>query len=305
MSTVKANLNIIDGLPRYNRINHKDRFSLMVFFALAFHAVLILGISFDAVDEDALYKALTLDVTLVSSKTEEEPDDASYLAQENQLGGGNTEEKLQPSSPFSNPNQSQDNNVAPNTAQEFSAPKQKQQDRKLDMLAIDTNRGKIKNQKMLDPLPIDSKKEKASIKLLNSTQISAITDTISKQIKRYNDNLNTLRKGAHTRKVETAFYDSAWQDKIIKVGNTNYPYAAVKNNITGNVTLEVQINKDGSVYHINIVKTSGHKILDQAASNIVNLAAPFAVLPPVILKDTEIYSITRVWRFKTGKTLFR
>ncbi len=305
MSTVKANINIIDGIPRYSRINHNDRFGLMVFFALAFHAVLILGISFDAVDEEALYKALTLDVTLVSSKTEEEPDDASYLAQENQLGGGNTEEKVQPSSPFSNPNQSKDNNVAPNTRQEFSAPKQKQQDRKLDMLAINNERGKIKNQKMLDPLPIESKKEKASIKLLNSSQISEITNRISNQVKQHNDKLNDLRKGAHTKKIETAFYDSAWQDKIIKVGNMNYPYAAVKSNITGNVTLEVQINKDGSVYHINVLKTSGHKILDNAASKIVYLAAPFGELPPVILKNTEIYSITRVWRFKTGKTLFK
>ncbi|VAW92409.1 hypothetical protein MNBD_GAMMA22-340 [hydrothermal vent metagenome] len=302
MSTV--NPNIIDGIPRYNRINHKDRFSLMIFFALAFHAVIILGISFDAIDEETLYKALTLDVTLVSSKSEDTTEDADYLAQENQLGGGNTEEKVQPSSPFSNPKQNNDNNVAPNTRQEFSPPKQKKSKRQLDMLTINSNRGKLTSQATIDPLPIESKKEKPSIKLLNSSQISELASRISKQIERHTTKVEQLRSGVNARKHKNAFYDSAWQEKVIKVGNMNYPHAAVKNKITGNVMLEVQINADGSVYNIIILKTSGHKILDAAAEKIVNLAAPFAVLPPEILQETKIYSIVRVWRFKTGTSIF-
>ncbi|MFV1982747.1 MAG: energy transducer TonB [Thiohalomonadales bacterium] len=299
-----ASLNIIDGMPRYNRINHKDRFSLMMFFALAFHAVIILGISFDAVDEEALYKALTLDVTLVSSKSKEAPEDADYLAQENQLGGGNTEEKVQPSSPFSNPNQNNDNNVAPNTRQEFAPPKQEKVDRKLDMLTVDNDRGKLKKQAMVDPLPIESKKDKPSIKLLNSSQIADLTSRISKQIEQHTNKIKELRSGVSAKEHNTAFYDSAWQDKVVQVGNINYPHAAVKNKITGNVTLEVQIKADGTVFNVIVLKSSGHKILDAAASNIVYLAAPFAALPPEILQDTSIYSIVRVWRFKTGKSIF-
>ena len=302
MST--TTLNIIDGLPRYNRINHKDRFSLMVFFALAFHAVLILGISFDAIDEDTLYKALTLDVTLVSSKSDDTTEDADYLAQENQLGGGTTEEKVAPSSPFSNPNQNNDNNVAPNTRQEFSPPKQEKVDRKLAMLTVDNDRARLRKQEMVDPLPIESKKNKPSIKLLNSSQISEITNRISKQIERHTSKIEQLRSGVNAKKHNTAFYDSAWQDKVVKVGNFNYPTASVKNKITGNVTIEVQINSDGSLFNTIVLKSSGHKILDAAATNIVNLAAPFAALPPEILAETSIYSIVRVWRFKTGKTIF-
>lgn len=299
-----ATLKTIEGIPRYNRINHKDRFSLMVFFALAFHAVLILGISFDAIDEDALYKALTLDVTLVSSKSEEEPEDAAYLAQENQLGGGNTKEKIQPSSPFSNPNQNNDNNVAPDTRQDFAPPKQKKVDRKLAMLTVDNNRARLKNQKMIDPLPIESKKDKPSIKLLNSSQIAELTSRISKQIQRHSSKLKQLRSGSDAKKYDTAFYDSAWQDKVLKFGNMNYPTAAVKNKITGNVTLEVQINTDGSVFNIVVLKTSGHKILDSAATKIVNLAAPFAPLPSHVVEETKIYRIVRVWKFKTGESIF-
>jgi len=299
-----ASLPIIEGIPRYNRINHKDRFSLMMFFALAFHAVLILGVSFDAIDEEALYKALTLDVTLVSSKSNETTEDADYLAQENQLGGGTTEEKVAPSSPFSNPTQNNDNNVAPNTRQEFAPPKQEKVDRKLAMLTVDNDRAKLRRQKMIDPLPIESKKDKASIKLLNSSQISELTTRISKQIERHTSKIEQLRSGVNAKKHNTAFYDSAWQDKIVQIGNINYPYSAVKKKITGNVTLEVQINTDGTVFNILVIKTSGHKILDSAAIKIVYLAAPFAALPPEILAETSIYSIVRVWRFKTGKSIF-
>ncbi len=302
MST--ASLNIIEGIPRYNQINHKDRFSLMMFFALAFHAIIILGISFDAIDEETLYKALTLDVTLVSSKSDETTEDADYLAQENQLGGGNTEEKVQPSSPFSNPNQNNDNNVAPDTRQEFAPPKQEKVDRKLDMLTVENDRGKLKKQESVDPLPIESKKDKPSIKLLNSSQISDLTSRISKQIERHTSKIEQLRSGVNAKKHNTAFYDSAWQDKVVQVGNINYPHAAVKNKITGNVTLEVQINADGSVFNIIVLKSSGHKILDSAATKIVYLAAPFSPLPPEILQETTVYSIVRVWRFKTGKSIF-
>jgi len=304
MST--ASLKITDELPRYNRINHKDRFSLMIFFALAFHAVVILGISFDAIDEEELYKALTLDVTLVSSKSKDAPEDANYLAQENQLGGGNTEEKVQPSSPFSNPDPSPDNNVAPNTRQDFSPPKQEKVDRKLDMLTVDSNRGKFKKQEMVDPLPIESKKDKPSLKLLSSSQISELANRIKEQVNRHASKLDELSKGIAAEKYINAFYESAWIDKVVQVGNVNYPHAAVKKKITGNVTLEVQINADGSVYNIIVVKTSGYKILDSAASKIVYLAEPFAPLTPEILQNTKgkIYSILRVWRFKTGTSLF-
>jgi len=299
-----ASIDITKGLPRYNRINHKDRFSLMLFFALAFHAVLILGISFDAIDEEILYKSLTLDVTLVSSKSDETTEDADYLAQENQLGGGNTEEKVQPSSPFSNDNPNQDNNVAPNTRQDFAPPKQEKIDRKLDMLTVDSNRGKLKQQTAIDPLPIESKKDKPSIKLLNSSQISELTNRLRKQMERHSNKLEQLRSGVNAMKYKNTFYDTDWQNKVERVGTINYPHVALKNNITGKVTLDVQINTDGSVFNIVIVRSSGYKILDAAAINIVNLASPFAPLTSDILNETEIYHIVRVWRFKSGKSIF-
>jgi TonB family protein len=48
---------------------------------------------------------------------------------------------------------------------------------------------------------------------------------------------------------------------------------------------------------VSILRSSGHKLIDDAAVRIVHLAAPFAPFPPDIRADTDIVHITRTWRF--------
>ena len=68
-------------------VTQNDRMSMTVFFAIAVHAILILGISFDLMDSnnDVI---TTMEVTLVHQRSLDEPEEAEYLAQANQLGGG-------------------------------------------------------------------------------------------------------------------------------------------------------------------------------------------------------------------------
>jgi protein TonB len=51
------------------------------------------------------------------------------------------------------------------------------------------------------------------------------------------------------------------------------------------------------VARININRSSGHSVLDEAAERIVRLAAPFAPFPPNIRRDTDELEITRTWTF--------
>ena len=69
-------------------VTQSDRLSLTVFLALAFHAVFILGLTFDLVDPD-LTALNSMEITLVHNKSDDAPEDADYLAQANQQGGGN------------------------------------------------------------------------------------------------------------------------------------------------------------------------------------------------------------------------
>jgi protein TonB len=48
---------------------------------------------------------------------------------------------------------------------------------------------------------------------------------------------------------------------------------------------------------VEINRSSGYKVLDQAALRIVRLAAPYEPFPANIRQDTDILHITRTWTF--------
>ena len=62
----------------------------------------------------------------------------------------------------------------------------------------------------------------------------------------------------------------------------------------------MSIRRDGTVDSIEVNRSSGFRVLDQAAVRIVELAAPFAPFPPDIARDTDVLSITRTWSFTSG-----
>jgi protein TonB len=106
---------------------------------------------------------------------------------------------------------------------------------------------------------------------------------------------------ASTTAYRYAAYMEAWRAKVERVGNLNYPDEARKRKLSGNLILDVALNPDGSVNDIVIRRSSGHKILDDAAIRIVHLAAPFSPFPADIRKDTDILHITRTWQFINNK----
>ena len=65
----------------------------------------------------------------------------------------------------------------------------------------------------------------------------------------------------------------------------------------GSLRLTVVIDSEGMIRKLNINKSSGHKELDEAAMNIVKLGEPYARFPAKILKEVDLISITRKWKF--------
>lgn len=99
---------------------------------------------------------------------------------------------------------------------------------------------------------------------------------------------------------DDAFYLRQWQEKIERVGNLNYPERIRRENLTGRLRVLVALNPDGSVKEAQILKSSGHPVLDEAALEIVRLAAPFAPFPRSIRERTDILEIIRTWQFGNG-----
>ena len=63
------------------------------------------------------------------------------------------------------------------------------------------------------------------------------------------------------------------------------------------------IKSDGTVDKVEINRTSGHRILDDAARRIVTMAGPYAAFPADIRRDTDILVITRNWNFTSNNQL--
>jgi len=102
--------------------------------------------------------------------------------------------------------------------------------------------------------------------------------------------------GAKAKEYRFAQYVEDWRLKVERVGTLNYPDAA-RGRLYGSLLLSVTIRADGSVDKVEVHRSSGHKVLDEAAVRIVKLAAPYAPFPPDIRKDTDIIEITRTWSF--------
>jgi len=118
--------------------------------------------------------------------------------------------------------------------------------------------------------------------------------------------INKTRKkciGTRTQEYRYELYADGLSAKIENIGNLNYPEAARRQRIYGKLQLTMNIRADGSIESVEINKSSGQRILDDAAQRIVKLAAPYAPFPPDIRKETDILSITRTWTFTTNDQL--
>ncbi len=66
-----------------------------------------------------------------------------------------------------------------------------------------------------------------------------------------------------------------------------FPAEARKNGWEGEVGIQFQINAQGQLAFVKVVKSSGHEILDVAALETIAQAAPFPYFPDVILVPVE------------------
>jgi protein TonB len=107
---------------------------------------------------------------------------------------------------------------------------------------------------------------------------------------------------ANTEEYAFAAYMRAWVARIERIGNLNYPDEARRRQLHGQLVLTVGLTRDGRVKSVDVIQSSGHKVLDDAAIRIVHLAEPFPPLPQDKEKVDELY-ISRTWQFLPGDIL--
>ena len=99
------------------------------------------------------------------------------------------------------------------------------------------------------------------------------------------------------------FYIENWRRKVERIGEMNFPEEARRRGLTGKLTLDVALRANGTVQSIQLLRSSGHSALDDAAFRIVHLAAPYAPFPPELRRQYDVLHIVRTWVFDPGNRL--
>ena len=269
-----------------------------------------------------LFAKKTMEIILVNSKTLQAPINSNVLAQANLNGGGSTDENLRVQTPF--PVLENSNNDSANISVNFDKPKQQQYQEQAQeqqqQLQEKIQNLELQQQQLFSELKRKSKNEKQKYKeatknknnkdnkdnknqnlsaddlILSAKEFIRLEGEIAQRIQKYNQRPRRKFIGATAKEVNYAAYLEAWRQKIERLGTINYP-ANARGKIYGSLMLSVAIRKNGSIEKVRVMRSSGHKILDEAALRIIKLGEPYARFPADIAAETDVIEINRWWKF--------
>lgn len=278
----------------------RERFGFTIFLSACIHIMLIAGVGFTFLNESS--SAPAVEITLAQYRSEQAPDEADFIAQQNQLGSGILETAEAPATPFAAQFHDQIIQEVEPTPQ---APAPNQEERETDLAVLTARIAEQQVSQQLEeriadtdnPLSERATPEEISLAIASlQAQLDVQQQAYAKRPRKY-----TL-SSASTRQRHDALYLDSWRKRIEAVGNQNYPQQARQQQLYGDLRMMVALRPDGSVQEIRILQTSGHRVLDEAAVHIVQLAAPFAPFPNELREDVDILEIIRTWRFHQGNS---
>lgn len=275
-----------------SRFSDFDRLALMLFLSAVLHIIAVFGIHFSGFAPGKVHDTgKTLQVVLVNSKSAR-PHQADVLAQANLQGGGNTDLDRRIKSPL--PHHAR---AETNVEQKTRRVKQLEEEAK----ALFTQ---LKSKHQVPPKPEQREATPEPGTAISATDLRSqsleavrLEAEIARRQEDYQKRPRRKFVGARTQEYKFARYVEDWRDKVEKIGNINYPEAAKSQKIYGSLKMTVSIKRDGTLEKVEVDKSSGSPVLDNAAKNIVRLAAPYAPFPDDIKQEVDILSITRTWTF--------
>jgi len=271
-----------------------DRLPPMLFLAALVHGILIIGITFNAVIGDALSEAVSLEVTIVADPDNnfERLDDAAYLAQASQEGGGNTDEQSRPTAPLASSVPVDNAGAEDGDGLEDSFVQNQRSD---EVLASQADQELlVANNPREIPAPLDSN---AALMVAGDEFSMPLPQDLQANFLVRDKNKQRILVGADTKESNIAGYVDRWKRKIEAVGSRYLPEQAALRGLSGSPTLEVTIDASGQLSEVVIRESSGSRLLDQAALNILRRASPFDPFPEAVRMDHPELNFVYKWRF--------
>lgn len=247
------------------------------------------------------YVAPSLEVVLVNSKTRERPVKAKVLAQTNLDGGGNTDEDRRAKTPLPALKETEPGTESRRAARRIEE-LEAQQQKMMTQLKAQKNVAVAEQPKAAVPVQAQQPQVSGQELASSALAIARLEAQISRQTEEYQERPRRRFIGSSAQEYRFAQYVEDWRLKVERIGNLNYPDDA-RGKVYGSLLLTVAIKADGSLDKVEVVRSSGHQLLDRAAERIVRMAAPYARFPANIRRDTDILVITRTWTFARGDKL--
>lgn len=272
--------------------NSSDRLGFGFFVAAILHAFIVFGI---VIESERVQSSLAdLEITLVTHFSEDKPVDADFWAQQNQQASGTKEEVHMLTST---------DNTAAEGANEFSGEQDRQSQvaRESSGAQVVATSGASENRVPIAPDVVEEQQSELSEEMARREAIQGRLDALQQEYAR-RPKIGTLTS-VSAKAREDAEYQLHLQDRIVKNGNINYPAEALQKGIYGSLRLMLTILPDGTLESIEILESSGERILDQAAIEIANASAPFFAFPPETARRYDKILFIRTWQFLRGGTL--
>ncbi|MGA0805660.1 MAG: energy transducer TonB [Pseudohongiellaceae bacterium] len=275
----------------------QERFGFTLFMSICVHAVLILGVGFTIATQPRVSESL--DITLATFQSEEAPDDADFLAQANQQGSGSEAEALAPATDT----QARFSDTVIHDVSDFLTERPTQTEQKR-IIARASDSGA---QSELTETPTPPVATPPDLRNLSPDQMTDAISSLQAQLDLHRQAYAKRPRrytmtSASTKQDADVLYLDDWRKRIEVIGNLNYPQDASAAGIYGTLRLMVSLKPDGTVHDIRILRSSGERILDDAAVSIVKLAAPFEPFPLDMRSRVDILEIIRTWQFHRGDT---
>ena len=261
-----------------------DRLPAMLFLAALVHGILIIGVTFNAALTDQFADAISLEVTIVAAPDQQidRPDEAAYLAQASQKGGGNITDQIRPSAPLESALPADNQGVEDGTALDDA----KAHERSADEVLASANASD--RQVPIDPRTDPQAQDSVAIAMEAGSELTLPLPQEDKaSFLLTDDDPQQLIISADTRESVAAAYLDSWKRRIEAVGAAYLPELGRLENLTGSPTLLVRINESGDLIEATVSKSSGSALLDLASVDIIQRASPFDEFPAPMASEYE------------------
>ena len=265
--------------PTGQKIRPSDRISFTLLLAIALHALVILGFSFQFIQDQTKHSS-TIEIVLNPISDQQRNEAAEYLA--------HSDNQQQHAVAQGNIQLSQSEQGQPATTES------KKNSHTLQLQANSSERSEqppvVRETEYID--------EQAQMQDIN-TLISELNH--AKLVYAQRPKLHFFDSVSSKSALE-ADYVRLWVERIEQQGNLYYPLHAIQQGLSGTLIISVVIASDGRLISSKIVGSSGSPILDQAAHQVVENSQPFRAFPQAMQSQYDQLMITRTWVYQSDQT---